>query len=301
MEKLKRITILLYTFTALCSYTTAKSDVKNLETTPKYLIYEVSGENNTVYLTGSVHVGLPEFYPLPDYIEDAFKKSDYLVVEVDITSPENINAAQKIVSHAVIENGKTLDRVISPELYVKVTDILADFGFAIDNFNRMQPWFFTIFLPGLQMQSFGYSEEYGIDKYFLNKAQGKKEILELESFMDQINVFKEMNSESYLSYTLLSMEETEILIPVLIKAWQDGDADKLGKLLHSEYDSADSDTAQIYNKLFTERDDKMTKKITGYLNDDKDYFIVVGSGHLVGSNGIAARLKKQEYPIKQLK
>lgn len=268
---------------------------------PKYLVYKVSGEKNTVYLAGSIHVGLPDFYPFPDYIEDAFNSSDYLVVEVDVTSPENIDIAGNVITMATIENGGSLDEVISPELYSKVKEEFANFGIPMENVNHLQPWFHSILLPTLQTTSMGYAEEYGVDKYFLNKAKGIKEILELETAMDQINVFKNLNDENYLAYTLLSMKKSEIIIPEMIKAWQAGDDEKLGVLIHEDYDIPLIDTSDIYSKLFTERDEKMTNQILEFLTDDKDYFVVVGSGHIVGSNGIVARLFNEGYTPEKLK
>ena len=46
------------------------------------LLYKVTDDDgNTIWLFGSIHVGRDEFYPLPDYVMDAFEGSESLAVE----------------------------------------------------------------------------------------------------------------------------------------------------------------------------------------------------------------------------
>jgi uncharacterized protein YbaP (TraB family) len=41
----------------------------------------------------------------------------------------------------------------------------------------------------------------------------------------------------------------------------------------------------------------MTEKIKGYLGQNENYFVIVGSGHLVGDKGILALLNKAGYTV----
>ena len=45
-------------------------------------------------------------------------------------------------------------------------------------------------------------------------------------------------------------------------------------------------------KLFDERDKQMAEKFRDYLNTGKTYFVVVGAGHVVGTNGLVQLLSK---------
>ncbi|HLP31658.1 MAG TPA: TraB/GumN family protein, partial [Geothrix sp.] len=47
------------------------------------LFYVVRSPLTTAYLFGSVHLGRSDFYPLPPQVEQAFARSDLLVLEVD--------------------------------------------------------------------------------------------------------------------------------------------------------------------------------------------------------------------------
>ena len=51
------------------------------------LHYKVNdGEGNTAWLFGSIHVGQDHFYPLPDYVTEAYENSDALAVEADMVT-----------------------------------------------------------------------------------------------------------------------------------------------------------------------------------------------------------------------
>ena len=49
----------------------------------KLFAWRVAGDPGTVYLLGSIHVGKPDLYPLPQQIEQAFAVSAELVKEID--------------------------------------------------------------------------------------------------------------------------------------------------------------------------------------------------------------------------
>lgn len=265
------------------------------------LAYSIKGENNTVYLLGSIHLGHPDFYPFADPIEQAFVQSPYLVVEVDIRSSETMEQVSRINEYAMLEKGITLRDLLSEELYRELNAILAEYNLPIEYFHSYKPWFMTILLPALQFTDLGYSEEQGVDLYFLQKAQGKKEILQLETFQEQIEMLEGMNDIAYLEYTIETMNEAEDQSLALIDAWSRGDEADLEEILLSDMENTDFDMSAIYEKLYTERNIKMYKKIKTFLKGHKDYFVVVGAGHLIGEEGIVSLMEDDGMTVERFR
>ena len=58
--------------------------------------------------------------------------------------------------------------------------------------------------------------------------------------------------------------------------------------------------SSVYEKLIYERNRRMVSKIQDFLGTGDTYFIVVGAGHLVGSEGIIRLLEKRGYRVEQL-
>ena len=62
----------------------------------------------------------------------------------------------------------------------------------------------------------------------------------------------------------------------------------------------DKRLSPIYEKLIYERNRSMASKIEDYLKTKETYFVVVGAGHLVGSQGIIELLKGKGFVVEQL-
>ncbi len=60
-------------------------------------LWTVEGPHATIAMTGSIHVGKPDFFPLAAPLEQAFRDADALAVEVDVEDPANQQAAAAII------------------------------------------------------------------------------------------------------------------------------------------------------------------------------------------------------------
>ena len=94
------------------------------------LLYRVTDDSgNTIWLFGSIHVGRENYYPLPDYVLDAFESADALAVEADIVAFEkDLGLQMTALSHLVYRDGSTIKDHISLELYEKAVEILKACG-----------------------------------------------------------------------------------------------------------------------------------------------------------------------------
>jgi len=87
----------------------------------------------------------------------------------------------------------------------------------------------------------------------------------------------------------------------LVVAWKKGSADEMNKSLLVEPLKETPDLKPIYKKMFDDRNIKMAEKISSYLKTNETYFVIVGSGHLIGDMGIVKLLgDKKMYSITQL-
>lgn len=264
-------------------------------------LWKVSSPTNTVYLLGSVHYAKPEIYPLKEVIENSFKESDVVAVEIDATAEKYKEKYKDIITKAMLPKGETLKDKISDSLYTKLEEYLNKVGVGIESCQPFKPWFVTLLLIQIQLQAMGISPEYGIEAHFLSKARKEKEILELETFDEQMDLFVNFfNNELFLNYTLSSMEKTEKNIATLMKIWQCGNTEVMETMMFDEITAISENFSEIFDKLIYERNEKMSKKIIAYLKDKKNYFVIVGSGHLIGDKSIISYLKQAGFSAKQL-
>jgi uncharacterized protein len=261
----------------------------------KGVCYKIKGKNNTVYLLGSILVGEKDMYPLTDTIENACASTEYLVVELNAGDSET---SSTLLQQAVLPDDKTIDTVISPSLYSRLTNKIEDFGLNIEMFAHYKPWFFASVLSIYNLIDLGYMPEYGVDLYFLQKAARAEDgqtIMELESVSQQVKVMESIDQEQFLSFTLMGLEDSREEVNTIIKAWKNGDIKKLEELIFKDEYEKLPYIDRIYDTLYFNRNTRMTSKILTFLKDSRDYFIIIGVGHLIGEKSVITKLANKGY------
>jgi uncharacterized protein YbaP (TraB family) len=157
-------------------------------------------------------------------------------------------------------------------------------------------------ISSLRFLKAGFNPNLGIDLHFLQKASGKKDILELESLEFQFRLFSELPSELerfYLRDTLATgMEGFEEELRQLLEAWKTGDTVLLEEILSSE-EEKDAAYYELNEGIINRRNLEMTAKIEEYIRKGTA-FIVAGAAHFTGENGIVELLRKRGYTVRQL-
>lgn len=272
-----------------------------LSQSQKSFLWRIQSKTSTVYVLGSLHLAKKEIYPLNQKIENAFARSDSLVVEADVNDIKKIDI-QKIMESAFYPANDTLEKHISPETFEWAKKETDGLGIPLELLNKQKPWFLAMTLVSLESIKLGLDPNLGIDKYFLSKAEGKKRIVELESLDYQISLlsgFSDKDQELFLIFTLKDLHIMEQEVGQLIQAWVSGDTQRMESLMTRSL-SEDKRLSAIFEKLIFERNTRMASKIEDFLRTKGTYFVIVGAGHLVGGRGVIGLLGGKGYLIEQM-
>ncbi len=268
----------------------------------KAFIWEVRSASNTVYLFGTIHVGKRSFYPLPEPVESALKKSAKLVVEADITKSENEESIRSLIAY---KPPLSLESQIPKALYQRLQVQLLKLKLPADGLRELKPCIAGGFLAITEFTRLGYDRNFGVDSYLIANAQrDNKPVLELESQLGQLKMFDNMPAslqEAFLDNALTSVEtgRTPDQVTGMVNAWQSGDA----KLMQEVTSGVNRDlprAAEIEEVLVYSRHPEMLEKIETFLRDDQPYFVAIGSFHLVGPRGLVELLRAKGYRVRQL-
>jgi uncharacterized protein len=267
------------------------------------LLWQVEGGSSPVYLFGSIHVGKPDFYPLSPSIENLFQASDHLVFEVDPATVLDPAVIIRMQARGSMPSGQSLADVVDPEVIAQLRAVMAGVGLPVEPFMGMRPWFLTLVLTGIQMTMQGYDASYGTESYLLSRKSEAMSLLELESIDQQIAFLEALDNESFLRYTLLGFDQASEEIEAMMQAWQCADDVELAGLLFANLDALDAIPQQeldaMREKLFYERNAAMAATIQTFLGEEGgQYFVVVGSGHLLGERSIVELLQAAGYTVK---
>jgi uncharacterized protein YbaP (TraB family) len=268
------------------------------------LFYQVSKGGNTLYLFGTLHVGKPEFYPLNRQVVTALQRSKYLAVEAD---PSDFSAmARAFADSAMYPPGESLDEHVSFRVMRDLKTVLDTYQLPLEQAQRMRPWTIAMMLDYLGSLKAGYDPAYGADLYLIGVAKDlKKPIAEVESVDFQLQLFAGMTpteQEAYLADSLHEHVSGEFArqLDEMVAAWSHADTPSIARSLDAGEKQLSPATKPIYTRLIKDRNASMTRRVEEYLLSGSQYFVAVGAGHVLGDDGIVARLKAKGYDVRNL-
>lgn len=270
------------------------------EAAPLFL-WEAAGPRATVTMIGSIHVGQPDFFPLPAPYEAAFAAAQVLAVEVDIMSPTNqARLAALMAERGALPDSVTLRDRLRPATWSRLAVAAREHGLPAAAIERRQPGLVAM---ALEMRAYvrqGFDPELGIDRHFLDAAREQgKPVRELESVDRQLDLFLNLDDELddvLIEQLLDDMGDLAGMTRRMVEAWQQGDAAALDAMLQ-EQSGDDPRLTAWYRRVVDDRNTAMADSLDHWLRGDVDVCVVVGAGHFVGERGLIRLLGDRGWTV----
>jgi len=270
------------------------------------LLWRVDNEETggRAYLFGSVHFGNQALYPLPEVVEQAFEGSEELVVELDMAAVAPNIAAQTMRQHGRYIDGDSLYQHLDEGTLSLLADACLELGLPVSALEYLKPWLVAIQLTAFQVRRAGFTEDMGIDRHFIERVKlsdgtGPSELVELETFEQQLSIFTALTDDQQLQFlrqTLADFGHSSAQLAQILKAWQIGDAPALVNIIQQGFSAEDS-SAKFYELIYERRNQSMAESIQRMINEGRQLFVVVGVGHLVGEGGLAVQLVRSGQSV----
>jgi uncharacterized protein YbaP (TraB family) len=270
---------------------------------PTPLLWKVSDADNTVYLLGSFHLLKRDDYPLSKDIDTAFAAADKLVFEVPPAEMQDPATAQKALAQAGYGDARTLSKVLPPDVREKFNTLLVQRGASIAQFEQFEPWFVNLALVMGLSQSMGFRAEDGLDQYLMRRAaSANKPTSGLESIDLQLQALDRtpMNEQiASLQEYVDDPDKMPGMLDDLHRAWRGGDVVKLDALTRGEMLA---NAPETYRMINVARNDAWVPKIRKMLDESSsdDVMVVVGAMHLLGKDGVVAKLRAKGYRVERV-
>jgi len=279
--------------------------LRQLESAPtRGLLYEISKNGQTAYLFGTIHVGKADFFPLDLVTTRAMVQSSELVVELDATQIEKMQAA--LQRYAALPKPETLDAALPPALRKRFHAQLDALDMPRASVQGWKPWMATLSLTVGALTKLGYGFEYATEFYFTGMAKELNlPITELEGIDFQFQLFDSIPPRDQLVYldeslSYLEKGQMQTDTQALVDAWLASDSAALHQLTLKSYQNAPRSARWMQQKLFTERNQRMSREIDKMISGGRTPFVAVGVLHLTGKDGLPALLEKQGYRVTNL-
>ncbi|NHZ66699.1 TraB/GumN family protein [Massilia genomosp. 1] len=268
-------------------------------------LFKVSGGGHTMYLFGTMHVGLPEFYPLEPRIATAIQNASALALEVDLLQdPAKLGAAMQ--AHAMLAPGKPGFQDRSPAFRKRVEHALKKARIDPAAVARFKPWLVATTLTLAEYASEGYQAELAVDIKLAQMARASKvPVIELESISAQFAMFDRLGEQEQWAFLEESVDMMEsgkqrAEMRQIVDAW--GSADKA--VLDAVAAKVEGDTSVsgkfMQKVLLEERNGPLAEKLAALLAKQDKSVAAIGVLHLVGKHSVPALLGAKGLTVERV-
>ncbi|BBB26885.1 TraB/GumN family protein [Amphritea japonica] len=263
-------------------------------------VWKITSADKTLYLGGTVHMLRQSDYPLPSQFNQAYAEADKLVFETDLAQLQNPGVQQRMQQAVRYADKGGLRQRVSPVLYQRIDKVWQQYGLPGDLLNGLRPSGVIITLTMLNLKQIGVDAQ-GIDDFFHSRAiRDGKPVGGMETADQQISFLGAMgegDEERFMAMSLDELEQSGDFIDELIGAWRRGSLVDLDRLMVADMRR---DFPEQYRTLLADRNEAWIPQIETMLKDQPVEFVLVGSGHLAGEDGLLRQLKQRGYRIELL-
>lgn len=264
------------------------------------LLWKISGNGleKPSYLFGTHHVAPIHICDSIAGFNEAFNSCKQLYGELEL---DDIQAVSKeIAKYTLLPQDSLLDKLYTPEEYKLIDEVVKkNMGVSADQLKMLKPVTISTQLSVIiSMQAFNdFNPTLPLDAFLQKKAkeQGMSvKGFETSLFQAQILFGEPLPQQaSALLKTIKHFDKMKPFIIEMCDVYMKQNLDSIFKLMQ---DPELSFTLEEMNRLVNNRNHNWSQQLKDIL-PQQPTFIVVGGGHLPGSNGLIELLRKQGFTV----
>lgn len=264
------------------------------------LLWKISGNGleKPSYLFGTHHIAPIHICDSIAGFNEAFNSCTQLYGELEL---EDIQAISKeIAKYTLLPQDSLLDKLYTPEEYKLIDEVVKkNMGVSADQLKMLKPVTISTQLSVIiSMQAFNdFNPTLPLDAFLQKKAkeQGMSvKGFETSLFQAQILFGEPLPQQaSSLLKTIKHFDKMKPFIVEMCDVYMKQDLDSIFKLMQ---DPELSFTPEEMDRLVNNRNHNWSQQLKDII-PQQPTFIVVGGGHLPGSNGLIELLRKQGFTV----
>lgn len=264
-------------------------------------VWVAKTDSTTMYIGGTVHLLRETDNPYPPEFDRAYNASEAVVLEADYKELIAPEFQQALAAKAVYTDGRTVDSVLSDTAYNLLEKYCAKNGLFLTQMNQFKPSIIVLTLMSMELQKLGVNQQ-GVDAtYYLKAVADEKPRIALETVDEQIRMVTSMgegNESTFIIYSIEDLEKTDENFDKIVNAWKTGDIEVLEEMLVGE---VEEQFPNLYKTLIVDRNNNWMPRLRTYLESSGTEFVLVGTMHLIGKDGVIEQLRDLGYKVKKLK
>jgi uncharacterized protein YbaP (TraB family) len=260
-------------------------------------VWVVKDKDSELVLFGSVHVLPPGLGWRPPALTRALKDADDLWFELPIDPATEAETGRLASQIGVLPPGQSLFKLLDAKTSAQMLRVAQAYGAAPEVLDHLRPWLAEIALAGAAYRKYGAEGSDGVEKSVAAAAPPSAQLRAFETPAEQLSFFADApfsEQVASLRQTLQEMEDKPDEFAVLVRAWMAGDVRALDREALAPLRKA---SPELFRRLVTERNARWAAVLDQRLKGKGRTVVIVGVGHLVGKDGLPARLRALGYSV----
>jgi uncharacterized protein YbaP (TraB family) len=271
--------------------------------TEKSVVWKISGNGlkKVSFLYGTIHLIPKKDYEMPDAVREALDHSKCVTFEIDMKELTNMRTQMSLMTKAFMPAGKTIKDYLSPEDYQLVKEKMAEKGLSGGIMERMKPLFLSTLFSG---DEGGSATDNGamtsIEMELYRSARNRKlETAGLETTSYQMSIFDSIPYQVQAKMLVDGLRSSALdpasgggQLEQLLQLYRDQDIAAMQSMIEE-----DGDGMAAYEEILLKNRNRNWIAPMGRMMREQPTVFAVGAGHLGGSGGVIALLRKAGYRV----
>jgi uncharacterized protein YbaP (TraB family) len=268
-------------------------------------LFRVSLDGHVMHLFGTLHVGLPEFYPLEPRVVDALSQASTLALEIDPGQPQS-ELWRALRSHGLLAAGSKDYENMAPARKALLDKLIQQGGLDPSRARTFKPVLLATMLTMAEYTRQGYRSELSSEAWLAQRARaGNTRVIELESLGRQLALLDRLDEPErwrFLDEMMATIESgaQRLEARAMVQAWSTADRDALDRIAdRCELDASVSGRF-VTQVLLKERNAGLAASLLQLLREEPKTFAAVGVLHLLGKGSVPALLQEQGVQVERI-
>jgi uncharacterized protein YbaP (TraB family) len=271
-------------------------------------LFRVGLDGHTMYLFGTLHVGLPEFYPLEPRIAGALAEASTLALEIDPVQPQG-ELARSLRTYGMLESnssGSSAYDGMDPGRRALLEKLIRQGGLESARARTFKPVLLATMLTLAEYTRQGYRTELSSDAWLAREARAKGiRLVELESLDQQLSLLDRLAEPERWRFldemmATIGSGAQRIEARAMVRAWSSADRQALDEIAARCDADASVSGAFVNRVLLKERNVGLAARLLPLLRQEKQTVAAIGVLHLLGQGSVPALLQASGASVERI-
>ncbi len=260
-------------------------------------VWVVKDADSEMVLFGSVHILPPGLDWRPTRLDVALARAEDVWFELPVGPVTDQDVGRLAAASGILPPDQSLFKLLPPDDSERLLRLARAYGADPANLARLEPWLAEVALAGAVFAKAGAETGHGVEAVLNASAPSGARRRALETPAEQIDLFDQTpiaDQIASLHASLVDLEADPDGYINLVRAWMAGDPAVLDREALAPLRAA---SPTLFRRLVTERNARWTTDLDARLKGRGRTVVVVGVGHLIGPDGVPARLRALGYSV----